>query len=263
MNRASWITSPASTRAVPHGGHDLVERHHDDLADAARHLVGRPQPEEQVGGRALARHRHRPLLRLSLPAVARPGQHQRPAAAAQRPSAGQQRVLLQHPRQRGVGDLQHVELAALGHAVRHVDVGEGDVDGRRAGDPAVCPRVEDERVVGTGGERERSADGRAAGLSWLLVLPGLEGGGQLDERGRRTRSASATRQAARSRGPTGLEAIGDVGALIATLVLLVIPRLLFKRCFQTMSGGNVQAIGNAPIPQSHKPLMILIYCKRT
>ena len=42
--------------AVPHGGHDLVERHDHDFADAARNVLCRPEAEQQVRGRALARH---------------------------------------------------------------------------------------------------------------------------------------------------------------------------------------------------------------
>ena len=134
--------------AVPHRGHDLVERHDHDLADPAGHRVRRPQPEQQVRGRALARHRDRPPASGPAPGsrVSTSGPQPRPERAA----AGQQRVLVEHPRQHGVRHLQHVELAALGHAVGDVDVGEGDVERGRARDPAVGPGVEDEGVVRAG-----------------------------------------------------------------------------------------------------------------
>ena len=134
--------------AVPHGGHDLVERHHDDLADAAGHVVRGPQPEQQVRRRA-SRSARRPSCPVRSDARLA-GQHQRAAAAAQRAAAGQQRVVVEDPRQHGVRHLQHVELAALGHAVGDVDVGEGHVEGGRPGDAAVRPGVEDERVVRAG-----------------------------------------------------------------------------------------------------------------
>ena len=56
--------------------------------------------------------------------------HQRPAAPAEGPAAGQQRVLVEQPRQCRVAHLDQVELAPLGGGVGHVDIGIRHVERR-------------------------------------------------------------------------------------------------------------------------------------
>ena len=84
-------------RVVPSGrdrGHDLVERHDDDLR---RWAVGRPEPHQQVRRGAVARHRHPPAgERRRGRRVA--DQYQRTAAAAQRAAGREKVVPAQQPR---------------------------------------------------------------------------------------------------------------------------------------------------------------------
>lgn len=74
-------------RAVSYRRHDFVKWHHHNLAHASRYLLGRPQPKQQIGGRAFAWHRNPPAgqYRRVIRAVLR--QHQRPAASAERAAA--------------------------------------------------------------------------------------------------------------------------------------------------------------------------------
>ena len=141
---------------VAHRRHDLVEGHDHDLADPAGHGVRRPQAEEEIGGRRLAGHRDRPAAQIR---AGLPRQHERAAAPAQRAAAGQQGVVVEDVRQYGVRHLQHVRLAALGHAVGDVDVRERHVEGGGARDAAVGEGVEDEGVVGAGGVRDPQGPG--------------------------------------------------------------------------------------------------------
>ncbi len=124
--------------AVADGGHDLVEREDDDVPDAVRYGVGGPQPEQQVGGGAGAGDcdagagQRRGLTGLG-------GQDEGAAAVPERAAARQQCIVLEDVGQYAVGDLQDVQLGALGHAVGDVDVGEGEP---RLGRPGSSPSVQ-------------------------------------------------------------------------------------------------------------------------
>ena len=126
-----------------------------------------------------------------------PGEHQRPAAAPQRPAAGQQLVVVEQPRQRGVAHLHQVELALRRGGVGDVDVGERHVDGGRARRPARARGRERRTCRWDTGEKARRRLTRAP----TRLAHGPTGG----LRGQRApaRRRSATRRG--SRGPTGLE----------------------------------------------------------
>ena len=98
VNRASWITRPASYRAVAHGRHDLGERQH---LDAGRRDAARRPTAGTAGRRWTARWARRPSRRPGLgrrprrgsaPAGRSPGRARRRRAAARSASSSQGRA---------------------------------------------------------------------------------------------------------------------------------------------------------------------------
>ena len=134
--------------------------------------------------------------------VSTSGPQPRPSA----PPQGSSSYSVQQPRQRRVAHLDQVELAALGGRVGDVDVGVRDVEGRRARHQSVHERVEDERVVRARREGEPECAHRSPGVARRApAAPAAR------------RARRAMRQAARSRGPIGLEIVrssanADAGA---------------------------------------------------
>ena len=115
------------------------------------------------------------------------GPHPRPSA----PPHGSSSYRSSSHGQRRVRHLHQVEVAVQRQRVRHVDVGVAHLDRRRTRHQPVHQRVEHERVVRARRDREVHASNVARNAPT----------------GASAASASRIRQAARSRGPTGLETV--------------------------------------------------------
>ena len=146
------MTSPASKRPAATAG--MISANGTTVTDAG----GASADHSRINRYAVVRSPGTATLAPSQRRDGRvPGEHQRPATAAERPAAGQQLVLVEQPRQRRVAHLHQVEPALLGGGVGDVDVGVRDVEPGRARHQPVHQRVEHEGVVRAGREGQTQA----------------------------------------------------------------------------------------------------------
>ncbi|MNR21918.1 hypothetical protein D3C85_1388480 [compost metagenome] len=92
---------PRINNAILHGRHNFVEGHHNNVANAARHLLLRPEAEQKIGGGALAWHGDgfaRQPGSASFAGCFFASEHKRAAASPKRPAARDKAVMIQYPR---------------------------------------------------------------------------------------------------------------------------------------------------------------------
>ena len=146
--------------------HRRLDPGEDD--EALRVRVGEREREEQVGGGVAPRDRHRHAPRVE-PLDPGARDEERPDADAEGAAGLEEGVAAGDARQHAVADLADVEPSLARPLVERLDVLEHGVEAEPARvDAAVDEGVEDERVVGTGGEAERE--------SHVVSAPSREGG---------------------------------------------------------------------------------------